>query len=187
MLIRNARPSDAAFLAKVVYSALGLADFDDEISPEMSERMRRHTRLCQREDTLYSYRNARVAESDGRPVGALIAYDGAEYLRLRRSTFTLIKKWSGTDLTNFAAETCEGEYYFDSLAVVPSFRKRKLGLKLLLDRVSIASAKGYDCFTLLVDSAHPRVEAYYASIGFEAVGRLSVFNVNFVKMRLKIN
>ena len=44
--------------------------------------------IARRDDTQYSYRNALVAEVDGRSVGAIIAYDGALLYPLRRDIYT---------------------------------------------------------------------------------------------------
>lgn len=75
------------------------------------------TEVAARRGTIYSYENTIVAEVDGRAVGAMCAYDGADYVRLKQPVVDILGPDSG-----FAQlqETEAGEFYLDSVGVYPS-------------------------------------------------------------------
>lgn len=181
---RNAKVSDAAFIAKVVLSAIGRYDFGQQ-TPEIEAILRSTESICAMEDTLYSYRNARIAECDGKSVGGLVAYDGSNYPAMREKTFSIIKERNGIDLSDSDMETQAGEYYIDSLAVIPSERGREIGKMLLKDIEQQGIAKGHSCFTLIVDATHPKVKDYYATLGFEAEEAMNAFGTCFLRMKKK--
>ena len=52
-------------------------------------------------------------------------------------------------------ETGPGEYYLDTLAVVPEYRHRGIGRALLEDGIRLGKSKGFDLITLVVDSDMP--------------------------------
>ena len=116
--IREASVSDAAFVADCVLCAIGLYDFD--VRPE---EYRRFAEVCRMEDTLYSYRNALIVSVDGVDAGCIVAYPGDNYEEVREKTFKAIESKCGTKISmNYDMETGPGEYYLDSLAVVPDCR-----------------------------------------------------------------
>ncbi|MBQ0094071.1 MAG: hypothetical protein KBS36_05495 [Bacteroidales bacterium] len=45
-------------------------------------------KVCSLDDTLYSWRNARLAVVDGTVVGCLVSYDGAIYQKTSKRTFS---------------------------------------------------------------------------------------------------
>ena len=121
--IRDARPSDAPFLAKCIMAGMHFYDFETDI-PEEEDIFLRLVESEGKDEWLYSYKNTRVAEVDGEIAGSLLSYPGNIYRDLRRKTFTelwpdLFRMESESD-----QETNPGEYYLDSLAVLPSFRSR---------------------------------------------------------------
>lgn len=185
-IFRNATIDDAAFIAKVVLSAIGRFDFGVQ-TPEIEAILQSTESICAMEDTLYSYRNTRIAEHDGKPVGGLVAYDGKDYAAMREKTFRIIKERNGIDLNGSDMETQPGEFYIDSLAVIPSERGKEIGKMLLKDIEQQGIAKGHSCFTLIVDATHPKVKDYYATLGFEAEETMNAFETCFVRMKKKTN
>ncbi|MGN0032923.1 MAG: GNAT family N-acetyltransferase [Candidatus Limimorpha sp.] len=181
MIIRNATPSDAPFLAKCVMAGMHFFDFECEI-PENEVLFERLTECERRDDLLYTYRNSRVAEVDGVVVGSLLSYPGDIYKEVRQRTFNEL--WP--ELLELDAEseqeTVEGEYYLDSIAVLPSFRGRGIGQALVRDSIQRGISLGFNKITLVVDPGMPYLVSLYTSLGFSLAGHCHAFGVDFRKM-----
>ena len=160
--IRKAAPEDAAFIALVV--AMALAGDETHWLYEVFKE------LAARECSQYSYRNVLVAEVGGKPVGALVGYDGGSLHELREPIFELVRERMGKSI-DIEDETGEGEFYLDSLAVLPEYRGCGVGRMLLCAMRGMAVEAGYERVGLIVDFDNPRAEALYSSLGFERVGR----------------
>ena len=158
--IREAKVSDAPFVALVVLMALHY----DESHP-LYEIFKE---LAARTDSQYSYRNALVAEVDGVLAGAIVGYDGARLKELREPLLALVRERQGREL-DIEDETSAGEFYLDSLAVLPEFRSRGVGSVLLSAAAEKAFVAGYERVGLIVDFDNLRAEALYSSLGFERV------------------
>jgi ribosomal protein S18 acetylase RimI-like enzyme len=115
------------------------------------------------EDTIYSYENTLVAEIDGKVVGAMCAYDGADYQRLKQPIVDTLGPNSG-----FAKlkETEAGEFYLDSVGVLPEFRGRGIASRLFEAQCERAASLGHKVAGLIVDVDKPQAEALYARLGF---------------------
>lgn len=180
--LRDATLEDASFIARVVLAGIDMLDID-AVLPDGQRVIFEHLiGICRMNDTLYSYLNTRIAEIDDRPVGALVAYDGARYARMREKTFGLVKQTSGMDLSRNAMETGPGEFYLDSMAILPDYRGLGIGKLLMQDRMSFALNSGFQKVTLLVDKDKPRLQEYYESIGFEFTVELFVFGSWYNKL-----
>ena len=179
--IRDARPDDAPFLAKCIMAGMHFYDFETDI-PEDTIIYERLTECERREDLLYSYRYTRVAEMDGIPVGSLISYPGDIYREMRHKTFSEL--WP--DLSRLDEEsdmeTGPGEYYLDSLAVLPSCRHHGIGRALLLDGIRKGESLGYNRIALVADSEMPHLVQLYESIGFVQADHRHAFGVDFQRM-----
>ena len=158
--IREAVAADASLVGRVVLMALHY----DETHPFASI----FAELAAREVSQYSYRNALVAEVDGETVGAIIGYDGACLEELRKPLYELMVEKFGS-VRPVEDETSAGEFYLDSLAVLPQWRGRGVGSALLSAARDRAFAAGHERVGLIVDFANPRAEALYNSLGFERV------------------
>lgn len=130
--------------------------------------------IARAEATQYSYQNAIVAERDGVVVGAVVGYDGARLEELRDGTFAIIEERTGRRQT-IVDETSAGEYYLDSIAVMPEFRGLGVGRVLLKAFVEHAFALGAERVGLIVDKQNPNAERLYTSEGFRAVGERMFF------------
>jgi ribosomal protein S18 acetylase RimI-like enzyme len=107
-----------------------------------------------------------VAEVDGNAVGAVVAYDGADLHSLRKATLEMIYKHTAKEL-QIADETDASEFYLDSLAVLPEYRGRGVGVKLILAVKERAFNEYNKNLGLLVDFENPDAERLYKSVGFE--------------------
>ena len=172
---------------KKVISNINLIDkyYPDRFSHlEYPEKMiyEHFIEICRMDDTLYSYCNTRIADTDGKRVGALVAYNGARYAKMREKTFGLVKQTSGMDLSRNGMETGTGEFYLDSMAIFPVYRGAGIGRMLMRDRVDFAIDNGFSKVTLLVDKDKPRLQKYYESEGFAFVGEMFVFGSWYNKL-----
>lgn len=173
--IRRADVADAPFVALRVISALGVENPDDKIVECM-------TAISAMDEVLYSWRNAWIAECGGVAAGMLLAYDGANYALWRQRTFDVLKDMMGYDLTGMQDETCAGEFYLDSLSVLPAFRRKGVARQLLEKVLEMASAQGHSLITLAVAPDNTLAFALYRSLGFEKKGMLHIFDYDYEKM-----
>ena len=112
--IRDAREEDAEFLGQVILAAAHMEDMESGAIREASL-----TEICRRSDTLYSWRNARIACVNGKRAGAMVSYSGESYGEARSITFPLFPGLTQAELDATDIETFPGEWYLDSLAVLP--------------------------------------------------------------------
>lgn len=159
--IRQAERDDATLIAEVVCMAVGY-DTSHPIYPVF------HT-LAASDKAQYSYRNALVAEVDGVVAGAIVGYDGARLAELREPIFELLEAHLGT-IPHIEDETEAGEFYLDSLGVLPRFRGMGVGSRLLGALSTRAFAAGHARVGLIVDVDNPDAERLYTELGFVRVG-----------------
>jgi ribosomal protein S18 acetylase RimI-like enzyme len=169
---------DAPFVAWTVLTALDI-DSDD---------MQSVIDCCVDVHSMYSWNKALIAKVNGKCVGCIISYDGAEYSRLRN--YTWAKMWNSFDsnyVNNIAHETYPGEYYLDSIAVIPQYRGVNIGKMLILEAIRIGAEQGHTRFGLIVDVKKPHLYDYYKSLGFNRIGSMEFFGHTYHRMQLKLN
>ena len=167
IIVRAARPEDAPTIASAVAMAIG-----DEVGLCNycgDDYIRVLTEIASREATQYSWQYAHVAEVDGVVAGAIVGYDGAQLYALRDGTFRAIFDCIGRT-PQVVDETAPGEYYLDSVAVLPQFRGMGVGRALVSAFCDRAFAMGHSCVGLIVDYGNPNAEMLYTSLGFRRVG-----------------
>lgn len=131
------------------------------------------TKLVEREDSQYSFKNTFVAMDGDKVVGISVSYDGGKLHTLRKAFIESAKKYVGKDHTGMDDETQAGELYLDSLAVLPEYRRQGIARQLLLATKERAGSMGLPIVGLLVDKGNPIGEALYASLGFRYVNDCS--------------
>lgn len=182
--IRQARIEDAPFVAKGVCMALH-TELTDEQLPLVAA-------ICSREDVLYSYRHTLIAWQGDKPVGLCLAYSGEGYHAIRVRTFALFMEANkpGTDkkafdddmdLEHAEDETCAGEFYIDSLAVLPEYRRHGIAHKLMLAQIKRGLSQGLAHITLLVDPDNPDAQGLYEQLGFKYESNCYAFGQIFWK------
>ena len=173
MTIRKAKETDVDYVAKTVLTALDMDTSDLDWVKES----------CADPKSMYSWCKAMIAEEDGRPAGCIISYRGDDYLPIREYTWSRL--WKGVDpevISRSAIETYPGEYYLDSLAVEPGLRGHGLGKELMRAAIDHGRSLGYRKFALLVSVDKPRLETYYASLGFHTKGEVNFFGHRYHRM-----
>ncbi len=151
----------------------------DDASEEQISNFARN--ICVREDVLYSWCNTIIAEVDGKCAGMLTAYDGRYYHDMRIRTMSLVKQHLGVEFPGMEDEAVAGEYYLDSLAVMPEYRGRGIGRRLLKQGIENGKALSLDV-TLAVDPINDRAKKLYQSLGFKPSGTLFIFGHDYEKM-----
>lgn len=159
--IRAAVIDDAELIAAAICMAIGY-DRTHPLYPVFLE-------LAAREKAQYSYHNTLIAEVDGVAAGAIVGYDGAQLKELREPIFELLERHLDSP-PKIEDETEAGEFYLDSLGVLPRFRGLGVGRRLLTTMRDKAFAAGHERVGLLVDFDNPRAEQLYTSLGFQRVG-----------------
>lgn len=171
--IVQATPEDAEFIAWIVAQGMhmeGVPSFLKSVGA--------------RDNTLYSWRNTRLLMCDGKLAGGLISYDGAFHEEGRKNTWVMPdgRLLSSGDVE----ETCAGEYYLDSLAIVPEYRGQGLWRFLFDDAVEIAKSKGIHRIALICDETYPKLSQLYVSYGFIPEDTFLYFGTLCRKMSLTI-
>ena len=183
--IRSARLEDAEFLGRCVCEAIGGEIFEEETEENrgIAENV---ALLAAQEGTLYSYHNALIAEVDGEVAGAFISYLGEYYHEWRKETFRDYPYFKDLDMETMPDEAKPGEYYFDTLAVLPQFRCRGIGSGMLRERIAWARRMYPDLrITLLVDPENVNGQRIYTRLGFRVIDRnVFAFKHQYWKMEL---
>ena len=173
IITRNATREDAEIIAKAVALAIGdenaLQNYcGDEYMAVLAE-------IARNEATQYSWQYAIVAEVDGAVAGAVVGYDGALLQSLREGTFDVLRRCIGRT-PNIVDETEAGEYYLDSVGVLPQYRGLGIGRALVEAFCSKVFAEGHNCVGLIVDFENPNAEKLYTSVGFKRINTRPFFN-----------
>lgn len=165
--IREATINDAKLIAYAVGTAIGEESVQEHFGANWLDII---TEIAQLEISQYSYRNALIAEIDNIPAGVVVAYDGARLDEFRTQTLSVIHRYN----PNFEFtedETEVGEYYLDSLCVLPQHRKMGIATRLIKTLYDKIFAEGHTRLGLIVDFNNPNAEQLYTQIGFKRVGQ----------------
>ena len=166
MTIRMARPEEAAQIAGLFMLAWPVDEILESNGISYEELHAYITHVAEKKGNIYSFENTVVAEIDGKIAGAMCAYDGAEYQRLRQPIVDTLGKDSGfADLK----ETEAGEFYLDSVGVLPEYRGRGIASGLFEAQCQRAASLGHKIAGLIVDTDKPQAEALYARLGFRYI------------------
>ena len=157
LTIRNAEPSDAPFLAKCILAGMHFYDFEDILSDDMTDFLERFT------------------ECEGR-------YPGELYLELRDKTFREYWPAFFTEHPVADPEADPGEYYLDSLAVHPDYRKQGIGKALLEDGIIKGASQGFKRISIIAETEYPHLIRYYESLGFVQADHRNVFGTDFQRL-----
>jgi len=173
--LRRATAADARFIAENVLRALHIDETDERHIEHLAG-------ISRREDTLYSWRNATIALYDGVPAGLMVAYDGARYRSMRDITFPMIRMYVGDDYRNMDDEACAGEYYLDSLAVLPEYRNKGIASALIQEMFRQRDEAGIPLATIAVDPDNDTAYRLYTRNGFRPDGHITVFSTTYDRL-----
>lgn len=175
--IRQATKDDAQLIARGFLTAMWISDEQQRLLLPVC------THIAEMDDSLYSWRNTHIAQWEGSDAAVLISYDGAIYADAAARTFSYIRDHGGEDYTAMTHEAEPGEWYVDTLAVFPHYRRKGIARSLLRHAVDLCrSNPTTDTATLYVDPAHPWVVDMYSDAGFRPAGKAFIFGQTFLKM-----
>lgn len=182
IIIRDAEIEDVPFLARCVMAAVGTLDLEDDTKDNPSYDI--ICELCAMEHSLYCWNHFRVAvdRATGKPVGSLLAYDGKRYARAREMSFSYAEEKLGIRFDDSDMETCRGEYYLDSMAVLPEYRGHRIGHALIQDAIEQGRQDRHTRFTLIAEKDAPALQSYYSLLGFAPEEEILFFGQPYVRM-----
>ncbi len=169
MIIRPATQQDSAAIADCLLLAmqnivkLFLATDD----PNAARRFMSHFTALP--GNQYSFENCQIALIDGKVVGAINVYDGAHLDELRKPVMDYIRE---NHNPTFAPEdeTGPGEYYIDTLGVLPEHRLKGIATALLQSSVEHFVHRNRSTLSLLVAPYNDKAKRLYLNLGFQPVG-----------------
>ncbi len=165
--LRLARPSDARALAELADQAsYGLSHyFWDKIKQPGQTALDAGVERAGREEGSFSYRNAIIAELDGKCAACLIGYPQEENPTPidRGSMPPMLVPLQ--ELENMAADT----WYVNVLATYPEARGRGLGTRLLEAAEQIARGAGKSGLSLIAEDDNVNAIRLYHRFGFRDV------------------
>jgi ribosomal protein S18 acetylase RimI-like enzyme len=168
MTIRFAIKEDAQYAARLLYDALH--DVAHQLTGEETEADAVNVLeyYFTQEDGRLSYKQAMVKEIDGKVVGIVIAYAGADVDMLDQPILERLRKLHNDPTFKLDKESDEDEYYIDTLSVSPDFGGQGIGSQLIQEVENVARNKSFHKIALVVFKDNPRACALYQRIGYEA-------------------
>ena len=172
IIIRPAYKYDGSQIAELFMLAWPVNEILESNGITYEQLHESMTEVASSEQTIYSYENTFVAEVDGKIVGAMCAYDGADYRRLKQPIVDVLGPDSG-----FAQlkETEEGEFYLDSVGVLQEYRGKGIASKLFAAQIERGRSLGHKVAGLIVDIDKPKAEALYTRLGFRHIDNKDFF------------
>ncbi len=172
IIIRYANKDEASQIAELFMLAWPVEEILESNGLTYEQLHESMTAIAAAEETIYSYENTIVAEVDGKVVGAMCAYDGADYQRLKQPIVDVLGADSG-----FAQlkETETGEFYLDSVGVLLEYRGKGLASSLFEAQCERAASLGHKVAGLIVDIDKPQAEALYTRLGFRYLDNKDFF------------
>lgn len=166
VIIRQANREDAWQIAELFLLAWPVDQILEANEISYQQLLEAISTVSAMSGTIYSYENTIVAEADGKVVGAMCGYDGADYQRFKQPVVELLGNDSG-----FAQlkETEAGEFYLDSVGVLPEYRGRGIASRLFEAQIARGTGLGHEHAGLIVDEDKPEAEALYLRLGFRYV------------------
>lgn len=178
VVLRPATMDDIYFISAGFHTAMLIENPEPERVKEFAEK------VCAVPGVLYSPANTIIAELDGKPVGMLTAYVGADYHDMRQRTFAIIKDVMELEFPDMEDETRAGEYYLDSAAILPECRGKGIGTMLLKYGIAEGRKRGL-LTTLAVDPVNTKAQRLYESLGFVRDGSMFIFGHTYWRMVTK--
>ncbi len=178
---RQATIDDAEFIARGFLTAMWIPE------EEQLKMLTICREIARMDDSLYSWRHAVIAQYDGQDAAVLISYNGAIYAEASKKTFEFIRDNGGDDFTRMTHEAEAGEWYLDTLAVLPEFRHKGIATALLEHGIEQGKQKpDINAITLYLDPDHPWVVDLYSSVGFVHAGEAIIFGELYKKMEVRL-
>ncbi len=182
-MIRKATIEDKDAIALCLLQAMEaiVYHFIGENNPAEALSFLRH--FVKREANQYSYQNCWVAESGGKVIAAVTLYNGADLYRLRQPVLDHIYHHY-KQIIHPEDETVAGEFYIDSLGVLPAWQGKGVGTQLLHFLVTEYVQKQKQTLGLLVDNDNPGALRLYLRTGFLPTGEKTLLGKKMIHLQV---
>lgn len=184
MIIRKALIKDSESIASLLMLATGEVIYKFIGERNFLKAKDFLFQFVKSENNQYSFQNCYVVENEGEILGALLGYDGAKLQEFRKPVLEYIHQHFNPNL-RVEDETQEGEFYIDSIAVLPNQQGKGIGAKLIQHVLKEKSYGNGQTIGLLVDKANPGAKRLYLKLGFEIVGEKNLLGIDLEHLQLK--
>ena len=182
ILIRPARPEDAAFVADMLYLSMGkLADYLFENAKQPAHTLIKKLVTCNA--GRFGFEITFIAEADGEPLGALVVCEGAKLDSLNLAVVPNIFSvmglvpalrflWRGYALPG-GREAEKDEYYISNLGVSAASQGRGIGSQLMTFAEERAQSVSLKKCALVVGLYNKNALRLYQRLGYQIVETIS--------------
>ena len=172
--IRKATSEDIYFLSELINIA-AKANWSNDKRKSVAEN------VCSRDDVTYSWKNGLIAYTeDGKPAGGVFAYDGEVYEKYFGNTVHAFNP--GREIKDSDRETNSQEFHFESLAVLPQYRRCRIATALINEVKKLYEASNRERLTLAVEIDNPGAIALYQKLGFVDMSIITTLGLTCRKM-----
>lgn len=184
MIIRKAVIEDSETITTMLMQATGemiykfVGERDDQKAKDFL------IQFVKSQNNQYSFQNCYVIINEDEVLGVLLGYDGASLKELRKPVLAFIHQYFNPNLT-VEDETQAGEYYIDSLGVLPKQQGKGFGARLIQHVINEQVLQSGQTLGLLVDKDNPRAKRLYLKLGFEVVGEKNLMGISMEHLQLK--
>jgi ribosomal protein S18 acetylase RimI-like enzyme len=183
MLIRKATPDDSAAIAKCLFLAMEEIVFRFIGKNHPAKALEFMLHLVRMENTQYSWQNCIVAEKQGMVIAAINIYDGGKLHELRQPVVDHLKSRYKRDIVP-EDETAEGEYYVDTLGVLPQYQGQGAGSALLKYAIEELVIQNGLTMGILVDEGNPAARKLYLNLGFQSSGKKTLMGKKMLHLTI---
>lgn len=127
---------------------------------------------------IYSFENTIVGEDENGIIGSITGYDGSKFKKLRKPFIDYMKSNHAFN-SELASETAKGEFYIDTISVIPYRQGYGIGSLLINEMINYASKSGHKKVGLLVDKNNPKAKKLYLKLGFEPSGEKTLLGTKY--------
>lgn len=162
---RFAKKEDSAAIATLMVQAMGSLT-DHFVVKNAMDRVKVFEHFIEQENNLYSYQNTLVAVDEQGVVGSITGYDGGQYLQLRQPFLDFLFQEYGIR-GGGETETSKGEFYLDTVSVLPEKQGMGIGTQLIQLLTTHAIKMGHKKMGLIVERKNTQAKKLYLKLGFQ--------------------
>ena len=172
--IRKASSKDIYFLSELIKISSN-SNWQDDYLKFVAEN------VCLREDVTYSWKNGLIAYTEeGEPAGGVFAYEGIVYDKFFENTVHAFSP--NYEIKHSDRETNSQEFHFESLAVLPQYRRRGIATALINEVKKLYEASDCKRLTLAVETYNQEAITLYQKMGFVDMYNITTLGLTCRKM-----
>lgn len=167
MKIRPAQQADVDVVPELMLQAMEDIVFQFIGKDDIGESIEFLSHFFIKTDNQYSYQNTFVMEDEDQQIlGSLTAYNGDDLQKLRAPILEYLGSHYDFSTTP-ENETNGGEFYLDTVSIVPHQQGKGIGSALLKHGIEFAKKQSFKQVGLLVDLENPDAKRLYERLGFQ--------------------